>query len=78
MCTDDAVKEWGFVICTVYQLLLGDQIKGDKMGGAYKGDAYSILLGVLEGKKPSGTRERRYKDNIKADVKVRGNKCRKS
>jgi len=43
------------------------------MGGACKGDMYSILLRVFEEKKPNGKHESRYKDNIKADHKVRGN-----
>jgi hypothetical protein len=38
MYTDDAVKEWELVICTVYELLLGDQ-----MAGACKGDMRTIF-----------------------------------
>lgn len=43
MCTEDAVKEMGFVICTVYQLSLGDKIKDDIMGGACRGDMLTVF-----------------------------------
>jgi hypothetical protein len=51
-----------------------NQVKKDEMGGACstngeKRNAYRILVGKLEGKRPLGRSRRRWVDNIKMDLK---------
>jgi hypothetical protein len=56
-----------FIICTLYQVLLGDQDKEYKMVEMRNG--YTILVGKLEVKKPLGRPRRRWEDNIRMELK---------
>jgi hypothetical protein len=54
-----------------------DQVKDDDMGRACstngeKGNAYRLLVGKSEGKRPLGRPTRTYVDNIKLDLKEIG------
>jgi hypothetical protein len=54
-----------------------DQVKEDEMGRAYstngeKRNAYRILVGKPEGKKPLGRSRRRWVDKIKIDLREIG------
>ena len=65
------------VICTVHQMLLGDKIEKNEMGGAcsaYGGEERRIqgLVGKPEGKRPLGRSRRRWEDNIKMDLEEVG------
>ena len=64
------------------QYYFGGQIKKNEMGGAVeyiyiyiyiyiweRRDIYSVLVGKPEGKRPLGRRRRRWKENIKMDLK---------
>jgi hypothetical protein len=52
----------------------GEQVKEDEMGRACstngaKRNAYRILVGKPEGKKPPGRPRRRWVDNVKIDLR---------
>jgi len=57
---------------------LGVQIEKNEIGGAcstYGGerrDAYRMLVGKSEGKKPRGRQRRRWEDNIEIDLQEMG------
>jgi hypothetical protein len=58
-------------------ILTADQVKEDENGRACsmngeKRNAYRILVGNLEGKRPLGRPRRRWVDNIKMDLRERG------
>jgi hypothetical protein len=66
-----------FVICIVRQYNSNDQIEEDEMGGACvtngeKRNAYRLLVGKPEGKRPLGRPRRRWVDNIGMDFGVMG------
>jgi hypothetical protein len=55
---------------------LNDQVKEDEMSRACstngeKRNAYRILVGMPEGKRPLGRPRRRWVDNIKVDLRER-------
>ena len=61
------------MICTAHQILFGDQIEKNKMGGACstygeRRGVYRLLVGKPEGKRPLGRSGGRWEDNIKMDL----------
>jgi hypothetical protein len=61
----------------VFQIFVYDQVKEDEMGRACstngeKRNAYRILAGKPEGKRPLGRPRRRWVDNIKMDLRETG------
>jgi hypothetical protein len=65
------------MICTTHQILLGDQIEKNEIGGACstygeKRGVYRVLVGKPEGKRPLGRPRRRWEDNIKLDLQELG------
>jgi len=66
-----------FITCTLHQILLRCQVKGDEVGGTCSThvemrSAYKILVGKSEGKRPLGRPRRKYEDDIKMDFKEIG------
>jgi hypothetical protein len=65
------------IICTAHQILFGDQIEKNKMGGTCstygeKSNVYRVLVRKTEGKRPLGRRRGRWEDNIKMDLQGEG------
>jgi hypothetical protein len=61
------------MICTLHKYYLGVQIEKNEIGGACstcgeRRDAYRVLVGKSEGKRPVGRQRRRWEDNIKIDL----------
>jgi hypothetical protein len=59
-----------FITCTFAKYNYNYQVKEDEMGGACstngeKSNAYRILVGKPEGKRPLGRSRRRWEDNIR-------------
>jgi hypothetical protein len=64
----------GFILCTLLQVQL---VKEDEMGKACstnggKRSAYTILVGMPEGKRPLGRPRHRWVNNIKMDLREIG------
>jgi len=57
------------ILCIYTVYYSGDKIKKIEMGAACldRRDAYRILVGTPEGKRPLGRSRRRWQDNIKMD-----------
>jgi hypothetical protein len=56
---------------------MGDKIKDGEMGEACSSHgnmniSYEILVGKSEGKRPLGRTKRRWNNNIKMDIKIKG------
>ena len=52
------------MLCTAHQILFGDKIRKNEMGG----HVYRVLLGRREGKRPLGRPRRSWEENIKMDL----------
>ena len=68
------------MICTAHQILLGDQIDNNEMGGACStcgGEERRIqdLVGKPEGKRPLGRPRHRWEHNIEMDLQEVGYGC---
>jgi hypothetical protein len=62
------------MICIHHQISFGDQIEKNAMSGACstygdRRDAYRVLVGLPEGRRPLGRPRCRWEDNIKMDLK---------
>jgi hypothetical protein len=65
-----------FIICSIHQILLGRSNESE-IGGTrsvHEGDinAYEILVGKLEGKRPLGRHRRRWENKFKMELRKRG------
>jgi len=65
------------MISTEHQILFGDQIEENEIGGACstygeRRGAYRVLVGRPEGKNPLGRTRRRWEANIKTDLQKVG------
>jgi hypothetical protein len=66
-----------FITCTLRQVYLNDQVKEDEMDGVCsthgeKRNAYRILVGKPERKRPLGKPRHRWEDNIRMNVREIG------
>jgi hypothetical protein len=61
-------------ICTLHKILLGTKSRRMRWTGhvACMRNAFNILVGRSEGKKPLGRSKRRWEDNIKIDLREIG------
>ena len=67
------------MICSPLKYYLGDPIKNNEMGwacsahgGGKRGDAYRVLVGKPEGKRPLGRPRLGWEDNFKMDLQEVG------
>jgi hypothetical protein len=70
---DEVIEEWwSFMICTLTNYYWGDQIKNNEKCRQCstmreRADAYRVLVGKTEGRRPLGRPSHRLEDNIKMD-----------
>jgi hypothetical protein len=67
ICYANLSENWGFIICTLHQILLGLQNQGgldgqDMQHTGKTRNAYIILAGKAEGKRPLGRTRCRWED----------------
>jgi hypothetical protein len=63
------------ITCILTNYYKGDEVKGSKIGGTCSiygevRNAYKVMVGRLEGRKPLGRPKGRWKCNIKIDLRV--------